>query len=158
MNSYKYPTKFRNTEAIIQTVNPRNLIVGQYYLIQHIKEGLPSIFLTLHDLSAKQKKAFLAKVVTRFRGRFVEYITANTPNLESEDPAYTMLIGMTDENERVAVFEDVDIISKDDKNIFSDGIYVIKNTEFFFVCPILIKIFEYLRVYQMRRGLSKKKF
>jgi hypothetical protein len=83
----------------------------------------------LHDLSAKQKKAILEKVVTRFRGRFVEYITSNTPNLESEDPAYTMLIGMNDENERVAVFEDVDIISKDDKNIFSDGIYVIKNTE-----------------------------
>ena len=129
MSNSKYPTKFRNTEAIIPTVNPRNLIVGQYYLIQHIKEGLPSIFLDLYDLSAKQKKAILAKVITRFRGRFVEYITGNTPNLESEDPAYIMPIGMSDENERVAVFKDVDIISGNDKNIFSDGIYVIKNTE-----------------------------
>ena len=129
MSSYKYPTKFRNTEAIIQTVNPRNLIVGQYYLIQHIKEGLPSIFLDLYDLSAKQKKAILEKVITRFRGRFVEYITGNTPNLESENPTIMMPIGMGNENERVAVFEDVDIISSNDKNIFSDGIYVIKNTE-----------------------------
>jgi len=40
-----------------------------------------------------------------------------------------MPIGMTNDNERVAVFEDVDIISGNDKNIFSDGIYVIKNTE-----------------------------
>lgn len=125
----KYPTKFRNTTANIPTVNPRNLIVGQYYLIQHIKEGLPSIFLDLYDLSPKQKKAFLAKVITRFRGKFVEYITSNNPNLESEDPAYMMPIGMSNENERVAVFEDVDIISGNDKNIFSDGIYVIKNTE-----------------------------
>ena len=129
MSNSKYPTKFRNTEAIIPTVNPRTLVVGQEYLIQHIKEGLPSIFLDLYDLSPKQKKAILAKVITRFRGRFVEYITGNTPNLESEDPAYIMPIGMSDENERVAVFKDVDIISGNDKNIFSDGIYVIKNTE-----------------------------
>ena len=96
MSNYKYPTKFRNSTANIPTVNPRNLVVGQYYLIQHIKEGLPSIFIDLYDLSAKQKKAILAKVITRFRGRFVEYITGNTPNLESEDPAYIMPIGMSD--------------------------------------------------------------
>ena len=125
MSSYKYPTKFRNTEAIIPTVNPRNLIVGQDYLIQHIKEGLPSIFF-LHDLSAKQKKAIIEKVITRFRGRFVKHITGKDTNLKHENPAIRMPI---EPGERVAVFEDVDIISKDDKNIFSEGIYVIKNTE-----------------------------
>jgi hypothetical protein len=129
MSSYKYPTKFRNTEAEIPTVNPKKLIVGQDYLIQHIKEGLPSIFLYMDGLSAKQKKAIIEKVITRFRGRFVKYITGNDNNLESENPEYMMPIGMTNDNERVAVFEDVDIISGNDKNIFSDGIYVIKNTE-----------------------------
>jgi ribosomal protein L14E/L6E/L27E len=129
MSSYKYPTKFRNTEAEIPTVNPKKLIVGQDYLIQHIKEGLPSIFLYMDGLSAKQKKAIIEKVITRFRGRFVKYITGNDTNLESENPEYMMPIGMGVENERVAVFEDVDIISGNDKNIFSDGIYVIKNTE-----------------------------
>ena len=129
MSSYKYPTKFRNTEAEIPTVNPKKLIVGQDYLIQHIKEGLPSIFLYMDGLSAKQKKDIIEKVITRFRGRFVKYITGNDTNLESENPEYMMPIGMTNDNERVAVFEDVDIISSNDKNIFSDGIYVIKNTE-----------------------------
>ncbi len=129
MSNSKYPTKFRNTEAIIQTVNPKKLIVGQDYLIQHIKEGLPSIFLYMGGLSAKEKKAIIEKVITRFRGRFVKYITGNDTNLESENPEYMMPIGMSEDNERVAVFEDVDIISGNDKNIFSDGIYVIKNTE-----------------------------
>ena len=126
MSSYKYPKKFRNTEAIIPTVNPRNLIVGQDYLIQHIKEGLPSIFL-LHGLSAKQQKAIIEKVITRFRGRFVKYITSKDTKLKNENPAMMMPI---QPNERVAVFEDVDIISGNDKNIFPEkGIYVIKNTE-----------------------------
>jgi hypothetical protein len=83
----------------------------------------------MDGLSAKQKKAIIEKVITRFRGRFVKYITGNDTNLESENPEYMMPIGMGVENERVAVFEDVDIISGNDKNIFSDGIYVIKNTE-----------------------------
>jgi hypothetical protein len=128
------PFKFRNIDPgpdpknpnQIPTVNPRNLIVGQDYLIQHIKEGLPSIFL-LHGLSAQQQKALIEKVITRFRGRFVKYITSKDTKLKHENPLMRMPI---EPEERVAVFEDVDIISKDDKNIFPEkGIYVIKNTE-----------------------------
>jgi hypothetical protein len=83
----------QNTEQNIRTVNYSDLIPGKVYLIQHSREGPQS-----QDYN------------TRFRGKFVRYEVGK----QIGDPTG---IRNLPQNLQVALFEDVEIISKNKEEI-----------------------------------------
>lgn len=103
----------RHTEADIGTVGRFDLVEGKFYIIQHNKEGLKSINPNIKNLTPEQ----INNYITRFRGKFVKYDIGKSSRYPDGIP------GITPSRE-VAVFENVEIISEDKKDL-TDDIYVI---------------------------------
>jgi hypothetical protein len=102
----------RHTEADIETVGKYDMEPGNTYIIQHSKEGLKSI-------DPKNKNITPAEIndyITRFRGKFVKYDSGKTGRNPNGIPGIS--------NRDVAVFENVEIMSTDKKDL-TDDIYVL---------------------------------
>jgi hypothetical protein len=91
----------QNTKQKIRTVNYSDLIPGKLYIMQHSLEG-----------------PFSEDYNTRFRGKFVRYEVGKM----SGDPTG---IQNLPENESIALFENVEIISKNKDEIPDDDLWVI---------------------------------
>lgn len=102
----------RHTEADIPTVGKYDLVVGKTYIIQHSKEGLKSI-----NTRLKLNPEEINKYYTRFRGKFVKYDIGRSEK-------YPDGIQDISPSREVAVFENVEIISKN-KTRLTDDIYVL---------------------------------
>lgn len=103
----------RHTEAEIETVGKFDLVEGNTYIIQHKKEGLKSI----NPMDKNITPAEINNYITRFRGKFVKYDIGKSSRYPDGIP------GITPSRE-VAVFENVEIISKNKRDL-TDDIYVI---------------------------------
>jgi hypothetical protein len=103
----------RSKEAKIETIGKFDMEPGNTYLIQHSKEGLKSI--NPYDKNITREE--IDDYNTRFRGKFVKYDVGKSSRYPDGIP------GITPSRE-VAVFENVEIISKN-KSELTDDIYVI---------------------------------
>jgi hypothetical protein len=102
----------RHTEADIETVGKFDMEPGNIYIIQHNKEGLKSI--NPYDKNITREE--IDDYYTRFRGKFVKYDIGKSSRYPDGIPGIS--------NREVAVFENVEIISKN-KSDLTDDIYVI---------------------------------
>lgn len=99
-------------EINLETVGKLDMEPGNTYFIQHSKEGLKSIEPKNKNITPAQINDY----ITRFRGKFVKYDVGKTESNPNGIPGIS--------NRQVAVFEDVEILSKDKKDL-TDDIYVI---------------------------------
>lgn len=111
---------FRNTTASVPTLGKYDLVEGNYYLIQHGKEGLKGITKYAPGTTTEVKDKIVAQIISRFKGRFIRYDIGRSSKYPDGLPGY-----LTPGRE-VAVFDKVEIISGDDKRFFTDDVYVIK--------------------------------
>ena len=103
----------QHTEAEIKTLGQFDLIEGRFYLIQHNREGTNA----LDPLNSQMSQAQINNYNTRFRGRFVRYDSGKS----IEHP--NGIIGLSSVRQ-VAVFEDVEIVSKN-KQSLTDDVYIL---------------------------------
>jgi hypothetical protein len=104
----------RHTKADIETVGKYDMEPGNTYIIQHSKEGLKSIDTKNKNITPAQ----ISDYNTRFRGKFVKYDIGKSRKYPDGIPGEGM------SNREVAIFENIEIISKNKKDI-TDDIYVI---------------------------------